>query len=51
MAKEQAGQVRDSAALRSMLRDAGYSEKAVNYYLETPHLGIIENADQISEMT
>jgi nitrogen fixation NifU-like protein len=51
MAKEQAGQVRDTAALRSMLRDAGYSEKAVNYYLETPHLGIIENADQVSEMT
>ena len=37
--------------MRSMLRDAGYSEKAVNYYLETPHLGIIENADQVSEMT
>lgn len=51
MGKEQAGQVRESAALRSMLRDAGYSEKAVNYYLETPHLGIIENADQVSEMT
>ena len=51
MGKEQAGQVRDSATLRSMLRDAGYSEKAVNYYLETPHLGIIENADQVSEMT
>lgn len=51
MSKEQAGQARDSAALRSMLRNAGYSEKAVNYYLETPHLGIIPNADQISEMT
>ncbi len=52
MAKEeQAGQVRDSAALRSMLRGAGYSEKAVAYYLETPHLGVIEDADQVSEMT
>jgi len=51
MGKEQAGQVRDSATMRSMLRDAGYSEKAVNYYIETPHLGIIENADQVSEMT
>jgi nitrogen fixation NifU-like protein len=51
MGKEEAGQVRDSAMVRSMLRDAGYSEKAVNYYLETPHLGIIENADQVSEMT
>lgn len=50
MPKEQAGQVRDSTMVRSMLRDAGYSEKAVNYYLETPHLGIIENADQVSEM-
>jgi nitrogen fixation NifU-like protein len=51
MGKEEAGQVRDSAMVRSMLRDAGYSEKAVNYYLETPHLGVIENADQVSEMT
>jgi nitrogen fixation NifU-like protein len=51
MGKEQAGQARDSALVRSMLRDAGYSEKAVAYYLETPHLGIIENADQVSEMT
>lgn len=51
MGKEQAGQARDSAMVRSMLRDAGYSEKAVSYYLETPHLGIIENADQVSEMT
>ena len=51
MGKEEAGQVRDTAMVRSMLRDAGYSEKAVNYYLETPHLGIIENADQVSEMT
>jgi nitrogen fixation NifU-like protein len=37
--------------MRVMLRNAGYSEKAVNYYLETPHLGIIEDADQVSEMT
>lgn len=51
MGKEQAGQASDSAMVRSMLRDAGYSEKAVAYYLETPHLGIIENADQVSEMT
>jgi nitrogen fixation NifU-like protein len=51
MGKEEAGQVRDTAMVRSMLRDAGYSEKAVNYYLETPHLGVIENADQVSEMT
>ena len=51
MAKEQAGQVRDNAMVRSMLREAGYSEKAVAYYLETPHLGAIENADQVSEMT
>jgi len=51
MGKEQAGQVRDTATMRSMLRDAGYSDKAVSYYLETPHLGIIEDADQVSEMT
>ena len=36
---------------RKMLAVAGYSDKAINYYIEKPHLGSIPDADQISEMT
>ena len=34
-----------------MLTKAGYSEKAAFYYTEKPHMGILENADLVSEMT
>jgi nitrogen fixation NifU-like protein len=40
-----------NANLRSMLSESGYSDKAIDYYIRKPHMGIIENADQISEMT
>lgn len=37
--------------LRAMLSESGYSDKAIDYYIRKPHMGIIENADQVSEMT
>lgn len=40
-----------NANLRAMLSESGYSDKAIDYYIRKPHMGIIENADQISEMT
>jgi len=43
--------MQDDANLRAMLRDAGYSDKAADYYIRKPHIGRIEDADQISEMT
>lgn len=43
--------IQDKAAVREMLSDTGYSEKAINYYLERPEMGSIENADQITELT
>ncbi len=35
---------------RQMLLDCGYSEKAVQYYLEQPYMGSLSDADQVSEM-
>ena len=34
-----------------MLINAGYSEKAAFYYTEKLHMGILSNADLVSEMT
>jgi nitrogen fixation NifU-like protein len=34
-----------------MLADSGYSEKAIRYFVEKPHMGTIPNADQVSAMT
>ena len=41
----------DTAALRQMLAGSGYSEKAIDYYTEKPHMGILPNADLMSDMT
>jgi len=38
-----------SNAERKMLSEAGYGESAINYYLEKKYMGIIENADIISQ--
>ena len=34
-----------------MLADSGYSEKAIQYFLQKPYMGTIPDADQVSEMT
>ncbi len=41
----------DDTHVHRMLADFGYSEKAINYFLEKPYMGTIPNADQVSEMT
>jgi nitrogen fixation NifU-like protein len=38
-------------ATRKMLACAGFSNTAINYYIDKPHMGSISDADQISEMT
>jgi len=38
-----------SNAEHKMLSEAGYGEPAINYYLEKKYMGIIENADIISQ--
>ena len=39
------------AAIREMLARAGYSEKAIEYYVTRPHMGNMAGADHSSEMT
>jgi len=34
-----------------MLANAGYSQKAIQYYMEKPYMGALADADQVSEMT
>jgi nitrogen fixation protein NifU and related proteins len=40
-----------SNGIREMLSKAGYSDKAIQYYLEKPYMGSLADADQVSEMT
>ena len=40
-----------SNGIREMLLNAGYSDKAIQYYLEKPYMGTLPDADQVSEMT
>jgi len=40
-----------SAEVQIMLANSGYSEKAIEYYLEKPYMGIIPEADQVTQMT
>ena len=37
--------------IRNMLAEAGYSEKAIQYYIEKPHMGSIPDAELKTEMT
>jgi nitrogen fixation NifU-like protein len=38
-------------AMHDMLASAGYSDKAIAYYLDKPNMGKLANADQVSEVT
>jgi nitrogen fixation NifU-like protein len=40
-----------SSGIKEMLSKSGYSDKAIQFYIERPYMGIIPNADQVSEMT
>ena len=40
-----------SNGIKEMLSSAGYSDKAIQYYLEKPYMGSLPDADQVSEMT
>lgn len=41
----------DLTNIREMLSCSGYSEKAITYYLDKPNMGILDDADQVSELT
>lgn len=40
----------DSNDLHKMLAESGYSEKAIQYYIEKPYMGDLPGADHTSEM-
>lgn len=37
--------------VRDMLRDSGYSDTAIDYYLNQPEMGSLPDADHVSELT
>lgn len=49
--KEDVAAVEDKGAIREMLSGSGYSQKAINYYLEQANMGSLSDADQVSELT
>jgi len=40
-----------SNGIKEMLSNAGYSNRAIQYYIEKPYMGSLPDADQVSEMT
>lgn len=40
-----------TGGMEEMLSKAGYSDKAIQYYMEKPYMGRLADADQVSEMT
>ena len=49
--KEDVTVVEDKGSVREMLSGSGYSEKAIDYYLEQANMGSLSDADQVSELT
>lgn len=47
----QAATPAETNAIEEMLIASGYSKKAINYYINKPHMGQIPDADIVSEMT
>ncbi len=41
---------KDTTGECKMLSDCGYSDKAIQYYMEKPYMGSLPDADQVSEM-
>lgn len=40
----------DKKGAQAMLSAAGYSQRAIEYYLHKPHLGLLKDADLVSEL-
>ena len=37
--------------VRAMLSESGYSDTAIDYFIDQPDMGSLDNADQVSELT
>jgi nitrogen fixation NifU-like protein len=42
---------RSENGIAQMLSDSGYSDKAIHYFQTRENIGIMENADQVSDLT
>ncbi len=49
--KEDVAVVEDKGSVREMLSGSGYSQKAIDLYLEQSNMGSLSDADQVSELT
>ena len=49
--KEDVTVVEDKGSVREMLSGSGYSQKAIDHYLEQSNMGSLSDADQVSELT
>ncbi len=47
----QAATTQETKAIEEMLRASGYSETAIRYYIEKPHMGQVCDPDITAEMT
>ena len=41
----------DSKSVTELLSSSGYSEKAINYFLDKSNMGSLPDADQVTELT
>ncbi|MBW2020942.1 MAG: iron-sulfur cluster assembly scaffold protein [Deltaproteobacteria bacterium] len=51
MNNDHAFDLKDRAAIQEMLSDSGYSDVAIEYYLNRPNMGSLPDADQVTEFT
>lgn len=51
MTKEHLPSDQPSESVREMLSGTGYSDKAIEYFLDKPHMGCLSDADHITELT
>lgn len=51
MSDDHALNLEDTAAVQEMLSGSGYSDIAIEYYLNQTNMGSLADADQVSEMT
>ena len=51
MQEIQAMNISDIASIKEILYGSGYSDKAITYYINKPNMGILEDANQVSELT
>ena len=51
MTQIQSAKTAETAGIEEMLTASGYSQTAIDYYINKPHMGQIPDADVTSEMT